>query len=81
MGQDQFHEVDSHEEARKYYPLRALIMYEEAQAMGVVPKFDAEEDSVYDIRDFPPAAAEVAAGLTLVHFSAQPEPFLTQNTP
>ena len=36
---------------------------------------------MYDIRDFPPAAAEVAAGLTLVHFSAQPEPFLTQNTP
>ena len=33
--------------------------------MGVVPKFDAEEDSVYDIRDFPPAAAEVAV-LTLL---------------
>ena len=47
MGQDQFHEVDSHEEARKYYPLRALIMYEEAQAMGVVPKFDAEEAGAY----------------------------------
>jgi len=27
------------------------------------------------------AAAAAAQGLTLVHFSAQPEPFLTQNTP
>ena len=54
------HEDSSHEDARKYYPLRALIMYEEAQAIGVVPKFSTEMDSVYDIRKFPPAAAEVA---------------------
>ncbi|ACO61700.1 predicted protein [Micromonas commoda] len=54
------HEDSSHEDARKYYPLRALIMYEEAQAIGVVPKFATETDSVYDIRKFPPAAAEVA---------------------
>ena len=33
------HEDTSHEDARKYYPLRALILYEEAQALGVVPKF------------------------------------------
>ena len=26
-------------------------------------------------------AAAMGQGLTLVHFSAQPEPFLTQNTP
>ena len=29
----------------------------------------------------PAAAAAAIQGLTLVHFSAQPEPFLTQNTP
>ena len=59
---------DAHEDARKYY-LRALILYEEAQALGVVPKFrlgaDSERDSEYDIRGFPPAAAEVAV-LTLL---------------
>ena len=53
----------------QYYPLRALILYEEAQALGVVPKFrlgaDSERDSEYDIRGFPPAAAEVAV-LTLL---------------
>ena len=27
------------------------------------------------------AASATVQGLTLVHFSAQPEPFLTQNTP
>ena len=62
-------EDDAHEDARKYYPLRALILYEEAQALGVVPKFrlgaDSEMDSEYDIRGFPPAAAEVAV-LTLL---------------
>ena len=62
-------EDDAHEDARKYYPLRALILYEEAQALGVVPKFrlgaDSERDSEYDIRGFPPAAAEVAV-LTLL---------------
>jgi hypothetical protein len=30
---------------------------------------------------FPHADYSVWAGLTLVHFSAQPEPLLTQNTP
>jgi pentatricopeptide repeat protein len=59
------HEVDSHEDARMYYPLKALIMYEEAQALGVVPKFFMKGDSVYDVRAFPPAAAEVAV-LTLL---------------
>lgn len=59
------HEDSSHEDAKKYYPLRALIMYEEAQALGVVPKFRMEDDSVYDLRAFPPAAAEVAV-LTLL---------------
>jgi hypothetical protein len=59
------HEDSSHEDARKYYPLRALIMYEEAQALNVVPKFYTKKDSVYDIRAFPPAAAEVAV-LTLL---------------
>jgi pentatricopeptide repeat protein len=62
-------EDDAHEDARKYYPLRALILYEEAQALGVVPKFqlgaDGPIDSEYDIRGFPPAAAEVAV-LTLL---------------
>jgi len=62
-------EDDAHEDARKYYPLRALILYEEAQALGVVPKFqlgaDGPTDSEYDIRGFPPAAAEVAV-LTLL---------------
>ena len=29
----------------------------------------------------PDAAAGPGQGLTLVHFSAQPEPFLTQNIP
>ena len=58
-------EDDAHEDARKYYPLRALILYEEAQALGVVPKFYMENDNVYDIRGFPPAAAEVAV-LTLL---------------
>jgi len=28
-----------------------------------------------------PVTGAVRQGLTLVHFSAQPEPFLTQNTP
>ena len=38
---------------------RALILYEEAQALGVVPKFYMERRlNVYDIRGFPPAAAE-----------------------
>ncbi len=32
-------EDDAHEDARRYYPLRALILYEEAQALGVVPRF------------------------------------------
>ena len=70
-------EDDAHEDARKYYPLRALILYEEAQALGVVPKFQLggggepggdtnhPADSEYDIRGFPPAAAEVAV-LTLL---------------
>ena len=62
---DVSHEDDAHEDARRYYPLRALILYEEAQALGIVPKFHPEEDHVYDIRDFPPAAAEVAV-LTLL---------------
>jgi len=54
------HETSSHEDAHKYYPVQALIMYEEAQSMGVVPPFASEaEEFVYDIRDFPPAAAEV----------------------
>jgi pentatricopeptide repeat protein len=59
------HEDTSHEDARKYYPLRALILYEEAQALGVVPKFHMDRDETYDIREFPPAAAEVAV-LTLL---------------
>ena len=61
-------EDDAHEDARKYYPLRALILYEEAQALGVVPKFQLGGDDdhpTYDIRGFPPAAAEVAV-LTLL---------------
>lgn len=54
------HEASSHEDARTYYPVQALIMYEEAQSLGLVPKFALEEeDFMYDIRDFPPAAAEV----------------------
>jgi hypothetical protein len=31
--------------------------------------------------DITTVAAGGGQGLTLVHFSAQPEPFLTQNTP
>ena len=65
LMRDVSHEDDAHEDARRYYPLRALILYEEAQALGIVPKFHPEEDHVYDIRDFPPAAAEVAV-LTLL---------------
>jgi len=54
------HEKSSHEDAGNYYPTQALIMFEEAQGSGVVPAFNREdEDFVYDIREFPPAAAEV----------------------
>jgi len=54
------HEMSSHEDAGKYYPTQALIMFEEAQGLGVVPAFSREdEDFVYDVREFPPAAAEV----------------------
>jgi len=54
------HETSSHEDAARYYPSQALIMYEEAQGLGIVPKFSRDdEDFVYDIREFPPAAAEV----------------------
>ena len=53
------HETSSHEDAARYYPSQALIMFEEAQSLGIVPPFSREEDFVYDVREFPPAAAEV----------------------
>lgn len=54
------HEASSHEDARTYYPVQALILYEEAQSLGLAPKFDLEQEGfMYDIRGFPPAAAEV----------------------
>ena len=53
------HEMSSHEDAARYYPSQALIMYEEAQSLGIVAPFSRTEDFVYDIREFPPAAAEV----------------------
>ena len=52
----------------------------------LVTLLDGEFDmltSVYLFHELPYAAQRnaVRQGLTLVHFSAQPEPFLTQNTP
>jgi hypothetical protein len=41
------------------YPERALVLYEEAQAAGVVPRFNLAAPSVVDLRPLPPAAAEV----------------------
>ena len=52
-SRDVSHEATRTRTCRRYYPLRALILYEEAQALGIVPKFHPEEDHVYDIRDFP----------------------------
>ena len=45
---------------RPFYPERALVLYEEAQAAGVVPRFALHAPSVLDLRPLPPAAAEVA---------------------
>ena len=59
------HQSNVHEDAATYYPTKALILFEEAQAIGIVPKFEMSEDSEYDMRNFPPAAAEVAL-LTLI---------------
>ena len=59
------HQSNVHEDAATYYPTKALILFEEAQAIGIVPQFEMSEDSEYDMRNFPPAAAEVAL-LTLI---------------
>ena len=59
------HQSNVHEDAATYYPTKALILFEEAQAIGIVPQFEMNEDSEYDMRNFPPAAAEVAL-LTLI---------------
>lgn len=42
------------------YPERALVLFEEAQAAGVVPRFELHAPSTLDLRPLPPAAAEVA---------------------
>ncbi len=47
------------------YPERALVLYEEAQAAGVVPRFHLSAASEIDLRPLPPAAAEVCV-LTLM---------------
>ena len=59
------HQSNVHEDAATYYPKKALILFEEAQSIGIVPQFDMQNDSEYDMRNFPPAAAEVAL-LTLI---------------
>jgi pentatricopeptide repeat protein len=41
------------------YPERALVLYEEAQAAGVVPRFSLAAPAEVDLRPLPPAAAEV----------------------
>ena len=41
------------------YPERALVLYEEAQAAGIVPRFSLSGPFVIDLRPLPPAAAEV----------------------
>lgn len=41
------------------YPERALVLYEEAQAAGVVPRFNLAGPCEVDLRSLPPAAAEV----------------------
>jgi inosine/xanthosine triphosphate pyrophosphatase family protein len=40
-------------------PERALVLYEEAQAAGIVPRFSLSGPCVIDLRPLPPAAAEV----------------------
>jgi pentatricopeptide repeat protein len=47
------------------YPERALVLYEEAQAAGVVPRFNLSAPGEVDLRPLPPAAAEVCV-LTLL---------------
>ena len=47
------------------YPERALVLFEEAQAAGVVPRFSLGGPCVIDLRPLPPAAAEVCV-LTLL---------------
>jgi len=47
------------------YPDRALVLYEEAQAAAIVPRFSLGSDSEIDLRPLPPAAAEVCV-LTLL---------------
>lgn len=47
------------------YPERALVLYEEAQAAGVVPRFSLGAAGEIDLRPLPPAAAEVCV-LTLL---------------
>lgn len=47
------------------YPERALSLFEDAQALGVVPRFTFGGASELDLRQLPPAAAEVCV-LTLL---------------
>ena len=42
---------------------------------------DAQSDLNDTVLHFTSLSPAGGQGLTLVHFSAQPEPFLTQNTP
>ena len=39
------HQSNVHEDAATYYPTKALILFEEAQAIGIVPQFEMSEDS------------------------------------
>ena len=47
------------------YADRALVLFEEAQAAAIVPRFSLGADCVIDMRPLPPAAAEVCV-LTLL---------------